>query len=86
MKISIGENFPNYGIKIIVVRVYVFLRVQQEVTGSHLTMSQNLNVVVLCIATAGHYISEPTDTASEGIGSRLKEALLESVVQNEIVK
>ena len=38
-------------------------------------------VLFLCIATAGRYIREPTITASKGVNSRLKKALLQSVAQ-----
>ena len=38
-------------------------------------------VLLLCIATAGCYIREPTITASKGANSRLKKAFLQSVVQ-----
>lgn len=44
---------------------------EQEVTGSYLIVTQT----VLCKDTAGHYIGEPTDTASNGTSSWLKEAL-----------
>ena len=35
----------------------------------------------LCKATAGRYIRDPTNTASKSASFRLKEALLQSVVQ-----
>ena len=50
-----------------------------EVTGSHSTATQT--VLFLCKVIAGRYIMEPTSTASKGASSRLKEALLQSMVQ-----
>ena len=44
-------------------------------------MTATQNIVFLCKATAGHYIMDPTNTASKNASSRLKEALLQSVVQ-----
>ena len=35
----------------------------------------------LCKATAGRYIRDPTNTASKSASSRLKDTLLQSVVQ-----
>ena len=52
---------------------------EREVTGSHSTVTQNVHF--LCKATAGRYIRDPTNNASKSASSRLKEVLLQSVVQ-----
>ena len=52
---------------------------EREVTGYHSTATQT--VLFLCIATAERYIREPTITASKDANSRLKKALLQSMVQ-----
>ena len=52
---------------------------EREVTGRHSTETQK--VLYLCIAKAGRYIRKPTSSASKGASSRLKGALLQSVVQ-----
>ena len=52
---------------------------EQEVTGSCSTTTQN--VLFLCKAIAGCYIKDPTNTASKRASSRLKEALLQSMIQ-----
>ena len=52
---------------------------EREVTGSRSTATQN--VLFLRKATAGRYIRDPTNTTSKSASSRLKEALLQSVVQ-----
>ena len=52
---------------------------EREVTGSRSTATQN--VPFLCKTTAGRYTRDPTNTTSKSTGSRLKEALLQSVVQ-----
>ena len=43
--------------------------------------TQLKNVLFLCKATAGRYIRDPTNTASKSASSKLKEVLLQSVVQ-----
>ena len=43
----------------------------------------NTNCSFLCKATARRYIRKPTNTASKGTSSRLKEVLLQSVVQKK---
>ena len=52
---------------------------EREVTGRHSTETQK--VLFLCRAKAGRYIREPTSSARKGALSRLKGALLQSVVQ-----
>ena len=50
--------------------------------GSHRKpFDRDSNRSFLCKAIAGRYIMEPTSTASKGVSSRLKDVLLQSVVQ-----
>ena len=51
----------------------------REVIGTRSTTTQN--VLFLCKATVGHYIRDPINTANKSASSRLKEALLQSMVQ-----
>ena len=52
---------------------------EQEVTKYHSTATQMVHF--LCIAMIGRYIKEPIITASKGTNTRLKKALLQSMVQ-----
>ena len=44
-------------------------------------MTATQMVLFLCIAMIGHYIKDPIITASKGTNTRLKKALLQSMVQ-----
>ena len=76
----ISSWYTLYYIIILKLQLCVCVRERErEVTGSRLTATQK--VLFFCKATAGCYIRDPTNTASKSASSRLKKALLQSVVQ-----